>query len=75
VTGNSITIGYNEGNVIEDSIKKKGSKISYHASGVVNFVTSRFSIDKLRDLSENKLIATLLFEELAKFAIIPKKES
>ena len=74
VTESDVNIGYDEGNIIEDKIIKKNTKISYHASGIVNFVNRRFSIDNLRHLTKNRLIAVLLFEELAKFSIISKKK-
>jgi len=66
-----INIKYSEGVKIKDLSQANKAKMSFHASGIINFLNMRTKRNTLRNLAEQEQLCTMFFQYPGKFDTIP----
>jgi hypothetical protein len=69
-TGDTVSIFYNEGEVITDPKILADLKVSIHPSGVVHVAGDRIFRDKLTTISESQELCDILFEHPSHYSCI-----
>ena len=70
VNGN-ISVNYSDGTEITNKELFKNAKISFHASGIINSTGERNFRGSLRNIQQQELLCTVLFQSLDRFDSIP----
>jgi hypothetical protein len=66
-----VYINFNDGKIITDPDILKGTKMSFHASGLIHAAGERIEGESLRELTSPKQLCLVLFSHPSKFSVIP----